>query len=513
MGRQQLQLPSLSVAMPLVGLQPHRVRRAIGVAKGGDGRRVDLNFTARRFQRISLRIGAEGGEARKTGILRLLWHLNQLVSLPEFGKRRQRHLLVSPALGGDLIEGLQPLQITLPFGEALAAAHLPAFAEVGKDREIVARFISRGDHLLHRHQMLVAVISSHGQIVALKRGGRRQDDIGMARGGGPEAFGDDDQLRLLPGLNQAVGVLMMSKVGPAGPPDKANIGEATRHAVVLILCPRILQRLDDPRDRDLLHRVHAPGDASLHRAQYRRAARRVAAVGEMIGKTKPASRGAYLPQHGGQGDQHPVLLLTILLALHAPARHQHGGIFMENFRQFTDLIRFHAADRRRPVSGFRYAVAFAGQIAGKNIVAAGAAGKKRIILPAILHQRMGDPQHQRDIGAHMRRDPFHRIAKEIDGFRSHRIDADQALTALAQPVEPRDPLLVGGVPGNFQRVQRVGAPQHHHFAVLEHQRPAGLLLIHLIPAHDVRHDRLRRASGVIAKMAGIAARQAHVALQ
>ena len=49
--------------------------------------------------------------------------------------------------------------------------------------------------------------------------------------------------------------------------------------------------------------------------------------------------------------------------------------------------------------------------------------------------------------------------------------------------------------------------------MLEHQRPAGLLLIHLIAAHDVRHDRLRRASGVIAKMAGMAARQAHVALQ
>jgi hypothetical protein len=78
---------------------------------------------------------------RKTGILRLLRHLNQLVSLPEFGKRRQRHLLLGAAPGGHLIEGLQPLQIALPFGEALAAARLPAFAEVGKDREIVARFI------------------------------------------------------------------------------------------------------------------------------------------------------------------------------------------------------------------------------------------------------------------------------------------------------------------------------------------------------------------------------------
>ena len=306
---------------------------------------------------------------------------------------------------------------------------------------------------------------------------------------------------------------MMSKVGPAGPPDKANIREAPRHAVVLILRPRIFQRLDDPRDRDLLYGVHTARHAPLHRSQHRRAARWVTAVGEMVGKTKPAPGGANLPQHGGQGDQHPVFLFAKLLALHAPAGHQHGGVFVKKFRQFADLICFNAADRRRPVGGFRHTVAFSGQIAGKNVVAAGAAGKEIIILPAILHQRMGDPQHQRDVGAHMRGDPLHRVAKEIDGFRSHGIDADQTLAALTQPVKPRDPLLIGGVPGNFQRVQRIGAPQHHHLAMLEHQRPAGLLLIHLIAAHDVRHDRLRRAGGIIAKMASIAARQAHIALQ
>ncbi len=59
MGRQQLQLPRICVAMPLVGLQPHRMRRTVGVTKSGDGRRVDLYFTARRFQRVG------PGSARK----------------------------------------------------------------------------------------------------------------------------------------------------------------------------------------------------------------------------------------------------------------------------------------------------------------------------------------------------------------------------------------------------------------------------------------------------------------
>ncbi len=95
----------LCVAMPLVGLQPHRMRWTVGVTKSGDGRRVDLLPLAV-FSGLA-GIGAEGGETRKTGILRLLRHLNQLVSLPEFGKWRQRHLLLA-APGGHLIESLQP---------------------------------------------------------------------------------------------------------------------------------------------------------------------------------------------------------------------------------------------------------------------------------------------------------------------------------------------------------------------------------------------------------------------
>jgi hypothetical protein len=106
---------------------------------------VNLNFTARGFQRIGLRIGAKGGKAGKTGILRLLRHFNQLVSLPELANGGSVTCW-PPALGGNLIEGLQPLQIGFPFGKALAPARFPALAEVGKDVEIIARFIARRDH-------------------------------------------------------------------------------------------------------------------------------------------------------------------------------------------------------------------------------------------------------------------------------------------------------------------------------------------------------------------------------
>ena len=49
--------------------------------------------------------------------------------------------------------------------------------------------------------------------------------------------------------------------------------------------------------------------------------------------------------------------------------------------------------------------------------------------------------------------------------------------------------------------------------MFQHHWPAGLLLINLITANHVRHDRLGRAGGIIAQMPGIATRQAHIALK
>ncbi len=153
------------------------------------------------------------------------------------------------------------------------------------------------------------------------------------------------------------------------------------------------------------------------------------------------------------------------------------------------------------------------QIVGKFTEARGATRQKFRVVPAVLHQGVGDAQHHRHVGAHMRRDPLGAVTEEIQRFRTHRVDADDALAAFTQRIEVGHALLVGGIPGNFQGIERVGAPQHHHLRMLQHQRPAGLLLIDLISAYDIRHDRLRRTGRVITQMAGIAPGQAHVALQ
>jgi len=128
MRREHLQLLRLGVAMPLIRLQPCRMRRAVGIAKACNALRVDFDFTARRFQRVRLRIATEIGITHEARVLLTLRHLNQLVRLPELRKRRQRHLLARPTLACDGVEGLQPLQIALPFGKALAPARFPTLA-------------------------------------------------------------------------------------------------------------------------------------------------------------------------------------------------------------------------------------------------------------------------------------------------------------------------------------------------------------------------------------------------
>ena len=232
----------------------------------------------------------------------------------------------------------------------------------------------------------------------------------------------------------------------------------------------------------------------------------------MVRQPKTAAWRPDLSEHGGQGDNHPVFLLAILLALHAPSGHQHGGILVKYRRKFAYLRRRNATNLCRPFCRFCNIIRFTQQIVGKTVISGGTPGEKVLVMPAVFHQRMRDAQHQRHVGPHMRGNPFHLIAKEIDAFRSHRIDTDQPFTAVAQCLKVREALLIGRVPGNLQGIQRIGAPQHHHLAVLQHHRPAGLLLVNFVPAHHVRHDRLRSPRRVIPQMPGITARQRHITL-
>ncbi|MNS29320.1 hypothetical protein D3C71_1146460 [compost metagenome] len=148
-----------------------------------------------------LRVAAEIREADKLRILLALRHFEDFIRFPERFKRRECHALRLAALSGNLIKSLQPVEIGFTFSEPLATALFPALTQIRKHLKIVTRLIARWDHTLHRHHMLVTVVAGHGQIVTLKRRRCRQNDIGMFGRRGPEAFGDNYQLRLLPGAD------------------------------------------------------------------------------------------------------------------------------------------------------------------------------------------------------------------------------------------------------------------------------------------------------------------------
>lgn len=175
----------------------------------------------------------------------------------------------------------------------------------------------------------------------------------------------------------------------------------------------------------------------------------------MIGETKTAARRTDLPEHGGKRDQHPVLLLAKLLALH-PQPDINIVVLSWNNAASSRILSAETPQIPAAHSAVLATVGLPREIVGKLVKAGGAAGEEVTVVPVVLHQRMGDTQHHCHVGAHMRRNPLGAVAEEIQGFRAHRVNADDALAAFAQRVEIANALLVTGIPGNFQRVKRVG---------------------------------------------------------
>ncbi|MNS29321.1 hypothetical protein D3C71_1146470 [compost metagenome] len=217
---------------------------------------------------------------------------------------------------------------------------------------------------------------------------------------------------------------MVGKVRATRPPDKTNIREIPVQPVMLVKTAGVFQRFYDARHRDFIHGINAVLDGTLHRGQYRRATRWVTPIGKMIRQAKAAARRTNLPEHRRQRYQHPVFLLAELLALHSPAGHQHGGVFVEKSRQFTDFLCIDAANLCRPFGAFGNSIAFPRQVVGEFFKTLCTTGKEITVMPAVFDQRMGDPQHHRHVGTHMRSQPFNAVTEEINGFRAHRIDTN-----------------------------------------------------------------------------------------
>src|SRR5690606_31595699 len=111
------------------------------------------------------------GKPDKAGILLALRHFKDRVGLPKLSKGRQGHAVRRAAFSGNVVERFQPLEVRFTFSKALASTRLPALAEIGEHLKIIAGFITRRDNALHRHHVLITVITGHGEIVTLERRG------------------------------------------------------------------------------------------------------------------------------------------------------------------------------------------------------------------------------------------------------------------------------------------------------------------------------------------------------
>ena len=134
-----------------------------------------------------------------------------------------------------------------------------------------------------------------------------------------------------------------------------------------------------------------------------------------------------------------------------------------------------------------------------------------LIVLLLAIKGVGHPQHHGHVCVGVRRNPLG--VGQLGGLVVDGVDADDAGTLLLERLEASLTLVVRHVPAVLQGHLGVDAPQHHQFGVFDHVRPGGLLFIHLDGAHDVGHDHLGCAGGVVTGITGEATGQVHQAVQ
>ena len=204
-------------------------------------------------------------------------------------------------------------------------------------------------------------------------------------------------------------------------------------------------------------------------------------------------------------------LLAVMLALHRPAAGEHGATAGEAMRQVADRGGRHVTDRRRPFRRLRRVVCLAEQIRQEAVEAGGVVLEELLVVQLLGVQRVGDAEHQRDIGLRPRCDP---LGTEIrTGLGTHRIDADHLLAGRLERGKAVICAMIGDAVADLIGGDRVCTPDHQQLGVLCDNWPNGLLLVYLERANNVRHDDLRRAGRIIAGAVHEAALQVHHAAQ
>ena len=300
----------------------------------------------------------------------------------------------------------------------------------------------------------------------------------------------------------------------ADPVGHLDVGVLRLGSVEVEVLAGVEQHFDDARDGDRRRAVFRhPGRAGLRLAavgdagQHGRVGRRRAAAGVVVGEAEPAARQADLAEHRGERHQHPVALFAVLLALQRPAGGEHRPVLGEAVCEVLDRVSRNVADRGRPFGALRRLVVVAHQIRQELVEAVGVGLEELLVMEFLDDQRMGDAQHQRDVGLRPRGDPLG--AEELGGVGLDRIDANDLGALGLERLQALVAAVVGDRPADLVGDHRIAAPEHHQLGLVDHHRPHRLLLVHFERADHVRHDDLRRSGRVVARRVHEIALQVH----
>ena len=140
----------------------------------------------------------------------------------------------------------QPVVFRPTLCERVTDSH--AASQIREYVVVVARLADRWDRLLHREYE--RVLWRPADVVPFKGRGGGQDDVGVPCQRIPPRLVDHDRLGPLPGIDQAVEILVVMERVAATPVNEADIGVGEGLAVVVERLARVQQHVRDTGDRD-----------------------------------------------------------------------------------------------------------------------------------------------------------------------------------------------------------------------------------------------------------------------
>ena len=340
------------------------------------------------------------------------------------------------------------------------------------------------------------------EIVALQRRVGRQHDVAMARQRIPPCLVADRRLRPAPCADQAVQILVMVERIAAGPVDQPDIGEGHARAVVVDGPAGMQQHVGQARDGN----GAADRVAALGQRRPRHMLRRHAdGVDRAVAEAHPAAGKADLAQHGGQHDAHPIGLFATMAPGERPGKRDDGAPRRHAAGQGAHRFGGKAGDAGGPSGVLGEAVGGARQIGQEAVETDAMGGQELAVAKPFRVERMGQPQHQRDIGVGARGEPLGLQRRvHVAAHRPHQHEFDADATAGLQP------LLLRVAPGSAGAHLAVAAGQaaegDDQLSAPGDRFPAGVAQQHLLErAQDVGHDHLARGIAVAVARGGVAA--------